>query len=145
MNRQPDETPDVTHIRNPDVTHEMSDVNVSWILRFCAGLFIGTAIVFVLMWKLFGFFNDREVSLQQPAGPLAVDERQLPPEPRLQLAPGHSAHPLDEMKEMIAEQDRVLNSYGWVDREAGIARIPIDQAKRLVVERAAKPVGERVR
>lgn len=123
----------------------MSDVNISWILRFCAGLFVGTAIVFVLMWQLFGFFKDREDSLQQPAGPLAVGERQLPPEPRLQLAPGHSAHPLDEMKEMIAEQDKVLSSYGWIDREAGIARIPIDQAKRLVVDRAATPGRERAR
>jgi len=35
----------------------------------------------------------------------------------------------------LADRDReVLESYGWVDREAGIARIPIEQAMRLVVE-----------
>ncbi len=35
----------------------------------------------------------------------------------------------------LADRDReVLESYGWVDQRAGIARIPIEQAMRLVVE-----------
>lgn len=35
----------------------------------------------------------------------------------------------------LAGRDReVLESYGWVDQRAGIARIPIEQAMRLVVE-----------
>ncbi len=33
-----------------------------------------------------------------------------------------------------AQQRRVLAHYGWVDRRAGIARIPIERAMELVVE-----------
>ena len=32
-------------------------------------------------------------------------------------------------------EDELLGSYGWVDRNAGVVRIPIDQAKRLLLER----------
>jgi hypothetical protein len=28
-----------------------------------------------------------------------------------------------------------LNGYGWVDRDAGVVHIPIDEAMRLMVER----------
>ena len=34
-----------------------------------------------------------------------------------------------------------LNSYGWVDRTSGIARIPIDRAMQLVLERGLPDVG----
>lgn len=35
----------------------------------------------------------------------------------------------------LAEKQRLLNTYQWVDEQAGTARIPIDQAMRLMVER----------
>lgn len=33
-----------------------------------------------------------------------------------------------------AGQRRLLENYGWVDRQSGVARIPIDRAMRLIVE-----------
>jgi hypothetical protein len=36
----------------------------------------------------------------------------------------------------LAEKRRVLDSYGWVDRRAGIARIPLDEAMKLMAARA---------
>lgn len=53
----------------------------------------------------------------------------LPPEPRLQAAPRI------EFQEMKATQMARLNNYSWIDEEAGIARIPIERAMQLVVER----------
>jgi len=80
------ETPDVSHIKNVDVTHEISDVNVSGILKFVAGLTIMTAVVFVLMLLLFKFLNSKKETVP---GPMAMTEQErLPPEPRLQAAPG---------------------------------------------------------
>ena len=34
-----------------------------------------------------------------------------------------------------SEEERVLEGYGWVNKEAGIVRIPIEEAMRLTVER----------
>jgi hypothetical protein len=47
-----------------------------------------------------------------------------------------------ELQNLEAEQQEELNSVGWVDRDNGIVRIPIDQAMELVVERVAE--GERI-
>jgi len=38
------------------------------------------------------------------------------------------------MKEMRAAQEAVLHSYGWVDRNAGIVRIPVEQAMQKLLE-----------
>lgn len=83
------EIPDVTHIKNVDVTHETSDVSVSGLLKFVVALSVMTALVAVLMWGLFTFFDKREGRREEPAGPMALTEQErLPPEPRLQSAKG---------------------------------------------------------
>jgi hypothetical protein len=83
------ETPDVSHIKNIDVTHETSDVNVGGILKFVVGLTIFGIIVQVLMWGMFRFFNAQEQAKEPKQGPMAMTkEERLPPEPRLQAAPG---------------------------------------------------------
>jgi hypothetical protein len=33
-----------------------------------------------------------------------------------------------------AGEDKALHSYGWVDRQKGIVRVPIDVAMRLAVQ-----------
>ena len=82
------ETPDVSHIQNIDVTHEASDVNVGGILKFVVGLTIFGIIVQILTWGMFRFFNAQEKEAL-PQGPMAMTkEERLPPEPRLQAAPG---------------------------------------------------------
>ncbi|MDQ2920678.1 MAG: hypothetical protein M3R52_03550 [Acidobacteriota bacterium] len=83
------ETPDVSHIKNIDVTHEASDVNVGGILKFVVGLTIFGITVNILMWGMFRFFNAQEVTREPKKGPMAMTkEERLPPEPRLQAAPG---------------------------------------------------------
>jgi hypothetical protein len=64
---------------------------------------------------------------------VAASLRRTPPEPRLEpdpLAPRAAAQ---------AREDAILASYGWVDRKAGIARIPIDRAMELLVEKGLPP------
>ena len=84
-------TPDVSHVQNPDVAHEESDVNVKAILQFVGGLLFFGIIVSVLMLLLFKYFEAREAKLEtrRPSGPMAFKENEkLPAEPRLQAAPG---------------------------------------------------------
>ena len=71
--------------------------------------------------------------------PRIVEER-LPPEPRLQVA---AKADLDRLR--AAENER-LERYGWVDRDRGVAHIPIERAMKLLSERGLpgwpKPPGE---
>ncbi len=81
------ETPDVSYIKNIDVTHETSDVHVPGIVKFLLGLSVLTLATFVLVWGLFISFAKQ--STEPPASPMALTEKdRLPPEPRLQGAPG---------------------------------------------------------
>ena len=56
-----------------------------------------------------------------------------PPEPRLQVrAP-------EDLKKMREEEDAVLSSYGWVDRQNGVVHIPVERAMELLVQRGSRP------
>jgi hypothetical protein len=114
---------------NPAVAHEESDVNVRAILGFGAGLFATCAVVAVVAALLLGYFT-RQASRTPRVFPLAAaQETQPPPEPRLQT------HPREDMEQLRARETAVLESYGWVDKNAGLARIPIEEAMRLTVQR----------
>ncbi|MFN2576616.1 MAG: hypothetical protein ABR607_02890 [Pyrinomonadaceae bacterium] len=81
------ETPDTSYIKNIDVTHEVSDVHINGIGKFVIGLFILLVASFVFMWGLFRILDSK--SVDQAPSPMALREKdRLPPEPRLQSAPG---------------------------------------------------------
>jgi hypothetical protein len=134
---------DGSHIGNPDVAHEESDVRIKPIAIFCVGLTVAAIVIHLLIAGLFKYFEDRERKSEGPPGPLAAERQVIPPEPRLQLAPREenqrnplsNEHPIEEMKRVLAEENGKLDSYGWVDQQAGKVRIPIEEAKRLLVER----------
>lgn len=58
-----------------------------------------------------------------------------PAAPRLEAATQESR------SAYFAEKEARLNSYGWVDRQAGIAHIPIDTAMDMLAARAAAPAA----
>jgi len=129
---------DSTHqqLDNPKVDHETSDVNIRAILGFGGVLAVSAAIIHVVIWILFGYFDAREAKGAAPDYPLATAERsRLPPEPRLQVTPR------EDLRDLRAGEDQLLESYGWVDRNAGIVRIPIADAMKLTVQRGL-PVRE---
>ena len=65
------ETPDVSHIRNIEVTHEASDVNVRGVLTFVVVLAVAMAVSSLGLWYLFKFFNAEKGKERKP-GPLAI-------------------------------------------------------------------------
>ena len=148
------EVPDVSHIKNVDVTHETSDVNVPALLKFVLALTIMTAVAFVLMLFLFRFINTQEGNKEPPAGPMAMSEQEsLPPEPRLQSAPGFAADlassvgdadskkprdPLWEIRVLREQWERELRE-GAKDQSGRTLGMPIDAAMRqFVAEQSAK-------
>jgi hypothetical protein len=142
------ETPDVSHIQNPDVTHEESDVNVRGILIFVLGLLIFAGVVHVLMWYMLRFLEVRQDRMTPPPAPMALtDQERLPPEPRLQGAPGWEVETgdgqtadlsLKEPKkelELVRERWDELLKNGQKDQSGQVVSIPIEEAKRQLVEK----------
>jgi hypothetical protein len=115
--------------RNPEIRFEETDVQASAILKFGVYLLGATIGVLLLMQWLYVRFARFEAG-QQPAPPImqtAPDRK--PPLPRLQ------EHPTNDLVELRAREDHMLGSYAWVDKDAGIVRIPIDEAMRITAER----------
>jgi hypothetical protein len=85
------ETPDTSHIKNLDVTHEKSDVDVGSIAKFVVGLLVLTIATHIGLWGMFRMLQKYESEKEQiqHRSPLAASaEERRPPEPRLQSAPG---------------------------------------------------------
>jgi hypothetical protein len=96
-----------------------SDPNPLWTAVSLAAFFILTLVVVIALQAL--FFRWKESEFERK-----VVER-LPAE-------------LTEMKE---EQLAQLSRYRWVDREAGIAAVPIERAMELVMEEENRKEADR--
>ena len=140
------ETPDVSHIRNVEVTHETSDISVRGVLTFVVVLTIGTAAVSAGMWLLFRYFDSQAAKERQP-GPMALRtrEQRLPPEPRLQAAPGFEVTtedgrqvnlekkaPQEEYRVLKRQWDETLLN-GVRDRSGNTVTLPINIAIDKIV------------
>ncbi len=98
------ETPDTSYIKNVDVTHEVSDVYIGGIAKFVVALAVLMIVSFVLMWALFRSLES--TATDPPRSPMAEDR--LPPEPRLQGAPGF-AEELDKSAAAANEKKTELS------------------------------------
>lgn len=134
------------------------ELDVRGILWTAGGILAVTALTMVLTWWLAGAFRDRLVAADPPrpevvralpgdaaaapaSGPALPTGSLLPPAPVLQPGPER------ELEAIRAEEDRRLAGYGWVDREAGIARVPIEKAMAEVARQglprwAEAPAGD---
>jgi len=135
---------------NNSVGHEGSTVQVGGIAWFIIGLTVSVVFIAWLITAVLNSFEGREkkAELESRPSPFAAERAKLPPEPRLQLAPNSeeqidkkeppdlkTQHPLEEMKELRKSWDEQLKGYSWVDEHAGVVRIPIDEAKKLLLQR----------
>lgn len=89
---------------------------------------LGILVVALLMMAWFFAALERAEVQGDSGRSVLAGERLPPPRPHLQVSPPA------EMRAFEAEQKKTLHSYGWVDREAGIVRIPIERAMALTAE-----------
>ena len=137
------ETPDVSHIRNVEVAHEPSDVSVRGVLTFVVVLTLATIAISAGLWFLFQYFN-KQSAKERPPGPTSSrnlsQEDRLPPEPRLQAAPGlqvtledgetkalNLREPQAEYRELRAQWQSLLST-GLKDQSGNTVGMPIEQA-----------------
>ena len=152
---------DSHHNRRDDsveLGHEESRVQVAGVTWFIIILSIAVVFIGWLMVALINSFEGREQKseLESRPSPFAAERAKVPPEPRLQLAPNSeeqidkrippdlkTQHPLQEMKDLRSQWEKQLTTYGWVDEQSGVVRIPIDDAKRLLLQRGLPTRSER--
>ncbi|HEY1239063.1 MAG TPA: hypothetical protein VGF16_00845 [Bryobacteraceae bacterium] len=124
----PHPLPDLT---NPDMRHEHRDVNVWAVGKVGIALVLTTIASLLLMFGMFRYLEVRENAAQIQPTTFSINPNALPPEPNVMF----NQHEPQNREEILGNEEKQLKEYGWVDKEHGVVRIPIDRAMDLVVQR----------
>lgn len=109
--------------------HERKDADVIGVALVGALVLLIVAISFFTARGLLEVIRNR--SKAQPSHRAQVQF----PQPRLEVHPGADLAASRRADELD------LHSYGWIDRKAGVAHIPIERAMQLLVERGLPNTG----
>jgi hypothetical protein len=133
---------DDTHIDGHDqeMDFEREDLTPKPILIFLGSLAVGCVLVYFILRGMYSYLDSYQNHHQPAQSPLVqqttVDTRIVSPgditrfpQPRLE---DDERREINDFRE---QEEQTLNSYGWVDQQAGVVRIPIDRAMQLMAQR----------
>jgi hypothetical protein len=115
--------------------HERKDADVASIFLIAMALLLLVLLVFLTVWMTLRHLRLEQTAAEKPPQDLSVKTNSFP-EPRLQIDPA------TDLAKMRARNFRELNNYGWIDRKAGTARIPIERAMQLIAQHGLPDVGQ---
>jgi hypothetical protein len=130
------------------VTFEPRDINVATVAKQLIYLGLTIVIALLICVPILRFLTGMAAENDAPMAPVRAEmnsaERErmsLPPEPRLQGVPGHTADAQQDMRDKVAADMAANESVGWVDKANGIAKIPVSDAMKIIAEKggAASP------
>jgi hypothetical protein len=124
----------------PPGGYEKTDAHAGATYRaglYILGTMVLTALVLVPMYRLLGRAEERA---QPPAAGVRRPDAVAPAGQFPRLLESEPAF----LAAFRAQEQALLASYGWVEKDKGIARIPVEEAMRIVAERGlpAFPVAE---
>ena len=134
--------------RHADVSFEESDVKVGTIYWYLVAL--GLATVFALIVCIFVYRYTSSLAASSDALPppsRAALGKDFPPEPRLQGVPGHEFDAQKDLRFKLRADMDANEKLGWIDKNAGIAQIPVEDAMKIIAEKglpgASAPSAEK--
>lgn len=127
--------------------YEENVVGIRGIVAFGVGLFLLIVVTFWLMWALYGVLEEKAKETKSSDNPLALnDKERLPPEPRLQAAPGFGVDtptgrvnlelmPPQSEYWVLEKEWKKLRENGSKDPKTGaVTVLPIEEAKEILLE-----------
>lgn len=126
-------------LNHGEVEFEKRDLNAAGIIAFLVGLAIFGFIMAIVLVGMFEFLDSNQKKHEPPQNPLVkavnADTRQGTPQDADKFPqPRLETNERDQLNDRRLKEEETLNSYGWVDQKAGIARIPIERAMELVAQ-----------
>ena len=112
----------------PHSGYEKTDASPRGLVRFALIMAVILAATSLSLIFLFKHFERADSPGSFVSAPFA-GAQPLPPPPRIQPQPGVDIQNYDQ------SQQNLLNTYGWVDKQNGVVRLPIDRAMQLLLER----------
>jgi len=125
--------------RNRDVSFEKTDVQPNTIYWYLGALAISVILSYVVCVYVLRLTTKMAVDYDTPP-PMIRQEmgsayQAMPPEPRLQGVPGHGNDPQTDLRQKIESDTEANRKYGWIDQNAGIAQIPVQDAMKIIAEK----------
>jgi len=127
-----------------EVEFEREDLGTRGVFAFMIGLTIVGVVIYFIIIGMYTFLDKYERSQMATASPLVTSKgtmsRVVTQEYMEQRFKDNGAPMLEinergQFRDFLINQENQLNSYGWVDEKAGVARIPIERAMELTVQR----------
>ena len=134
---------------HPDVSFEERDIKTGTIYWYLFALGVATAAALVISFFVLHFTTSLATSsdIAPPPSREAL-RKDYPPEPRLQGVPGHQSDPQKDLRQKLKADNAANEKLQWIDKNAGIAQIPVADAMRIIAEKGlpgapAPPAGQK--
>jgi hypothetical protein len=123
---------------------EHEDLGSRGIFVFMIGLAVSMIVIYFIIVGMYSFLDKYERSQMVTASPLVsnkgsisrvMTQADMDKDFKDNGAPMLETNERGQFRDFLMNQEDQLNSYGWVDAKAGVARIPIDRAMDLLVQR----------
>ena len=131
-----------------DVSFEERDIKVGTIYWYLVALALATAAALIISVFILRFTSNLAASSDTPPPPSREAlSKDYPPEPRLQGVPGHQSDPQKDLRQKLKADIEANEKLGWIDKNAGIAQIPVEDAMKIIAEKglpgASAPSAEK--
>ena len=126
-----------------DTEFEHEDLSSRGLFAFMIGLAVSGIVIYFIIVGMYSFLDRYERSQMATASPLVTTQgamsRVVTQEDMDKTFKDNGAPMLEtdertQFRGFLIDQEDQLNSYGWVDEKAGVARIPIERAMELIVQ-----------
>ena len=119
---------------------EREDMSARSVFSFLIGLAAVCVLVYFILRGMYVYLDAYQKAHQPPQSPLVktteADTRMVGPEDITKFPqPRLEKDERLEINDFRLEEEKMLNSYGWVDQQAGVVHIPIERAMQLVAQR----------
>jgi hypothetical protein len=133
---------------NPETSFEREDLSTRGVFVFMIGLAIIGLVIYFIIVGMYSFLDKYEHARMTTASPLVTSRgpaarvvtKDYMEKFKENAAPMLESDERGQFKDFLLKQEDQLNSYGWINEQAGVAHIPIERAMDLIVERGL-PVG----
>jgi hypothetical protein len=123
---------------------EHEDLGTRGVFAFMIGLAVIGIVIYFIIVGMYSFLDKYERSQMATASPLdtskgamsrVVTQADMDKTFKDNGAPMLETNERGQFRDFLVNQENQLSSYGWIDEKGGVARIPIQRAMELVVQR----------
>ena len=125
--------------------YEHEDFSTGAIVGSLVGLAVMCIVSFFIVVGMYRYLESTQMDhvAANPMVPMKPDTRHMTPDPKMNdpmdvmevqafPKPRLQRDDVREMRDQLYGEEARLQSYGWVDKEAGIVRIPLDKEPELL-------------